>query len=691
MIDLVHIRQKQERELLGILAVACTPPEHPEVDVWGERNIVLSPKVTNRALAGPLKLDRRPYLRGPMRAFTEARYKHLLMIFSPQLGKTLIMQVILGYIIDQDPGPAMMAYPGQIMAKKRSKNHVKQLILDSPALMKHTTGWADDLQLYDYAFDNMRVTFAWAGSTTLLAGESIRFLFRDEADKWKHMDKAEAHPLDLVAERISSFDQFGRIIDATTLTTEDGFGWKLLNKSTFHECWVPCPHCGKPEQVDDIPLLVVEPVRHAGDVTRELTAREQELIHAGAWDLKKQDTDAPGLNYLRARLVNAGYQVLRWRGITGFTGIRDPMEVERHAHYKCMCCEQPIEHRHVLEMTKHGKWVPRFPDRDIAGFWCPTWYRAVTISSFGSVARRWVEAQGDKEKLQRSITQDLNEPWQELGVQQTEDDITVHCRGYDPDTIPFEPVFVFLTVDLRDPEIHYVIRAWGEHETSARVRYGLLPRLQKFNAGDEATGRTIEIIDRIRMLTFRGPKGHTYGINLTGIDSGDDTDEVYAYCRTRPGCVAMKSEDMKQILTYSRPEKLPGATEARPDSAYLIGWQHEYFADTLVSKMRITPGPEQSLAPGEWALPREAGEDYTQHMIAERKVEHKTRWGKTIKRWKQYSHKNHWLDCERMQVALARFSMVGDHKPEEDEENTPAPSGGAVMGRDFSDLAKRLR
>jgi phage terminase large subunit GpA-like protein len=682
-----HWRKVHEAQLRGLLSKAFEPAEKLNVDEWGERNIVLNPKVTQRATSGPLKLDRRPYLRGPMRAFTEPKYRHILMIFSPQLGKTLVMQTILGYCIDQDPGPAMMAFPGQIMAKNRSNNHIKPLILDSPKLKSHTTGRAKDLQNFDYRLDTMRVMFGWAGSAVILASESIRYLFRDEIDKWKHLNKEESHPLDLAAERISSFDEFGRIIDATTLTTEDGAGWKLLNLSTFHEDWVPCPNCGRPDEMEDVPLLVVDPVDHVDDVDRELTAQERESIKANAWDMGKPFTNHAALLHLQARMIRAGYQVMRFRGITGFKGIKEPLEIQEKAYYECVHCKAHIEHKEVLEMTKQGKWVPRFPERDIAGFWCPTWYRALKKSSFGTVARKWIEAQGDKEKLQRCVTQDLNEPWQELGVQLTEDDIKKNCREYERDEIPFEPLFIFCTVDLRDPEIHYIVRAWGYYETSALLRYAVLPRLQKFKAGDEPTGKTIEILDTIRGMTFRlkGDKSRVYGINLMAIDSGDDADEVYVYCRKHPGTVAMKSEEMTQILQFSRPEKIKGEKEARPDSAFLITWGHEYFADTLVSKMAISRDN-----PGEWMLPMHTGDDYVQHMLAEKKVEEKTRWGRVKKRWKQ-SKKNHWLDCERMQIALARVANVADAKPPENKKAAAPSTGNSdMMGRDFSDFTNRL-
>lgn len=658
-----------ERVLNDLMGKLIDPGERCTADVWAEGKIEISGR--GNRFSGPFQIARTPYMRGPLIAYTCPRYRRIILVWGAQTGKTLCMQITIGYDVDQDPGPEMIVYPDKNTAKRRSRNHIRRLIDDTPALAKHRTHHGDDLQTFEYSLDRMTINLGWAGSPNVLASEPVRYLKRDEIGKFKHTDKSEAHPLELSARRTVSFDYLAKIFDATTPALVDAPGDKDLKESTFHEFWVPCPRCGKPHDVKDVPWLVVNPLDFVDD-------------------LPSGSTETQGIAALKKRMEAAGYQVIRWRNIAWDHDTKDVDAAARSAHWVCEYCKANIHHREVHAATLKGKWIPRFPERNEAGFHLPSWYRNLDSTSFEAVVARWLKAQGDPKRLQDVINSDFAEGFEELGLAKTQEEIRGRCRDYAPDTIPFVPFFVFLTVDIRDPEIHIIIRAWGENECSALVRYAVLPRLQKLREGEERTGETLAIIDQARSLTFKASDGELYGIDLTGIDSGHDTDEVYAFCRKRPRCVALKGEyGMRQVLTYSRPEKIPGRNEASPDSPWLISWQQDYFADTLIAKMNISTG-----APGEWILYREIGQDLIDHLMAEKKVTVKARWGHTQKKWKLFGGKpNHWLDCERMQIVLARFANVRDLRRPSGESSPPSeqPPPHILGGRDVNRMMNRVR
>lgn len=250
--------QESERVLTSLLARLVDPGERCTVDVWAEGKIQISGR--GNRYSGPLQLARTPYMRGPLIAYTCARYRRIILVWGAQTGKTLCMQITIGYDIDQDPGPEMIVYPDKNTAKRRSRNHIRRLIDETPALQRHRTHKEDDLQTFEYALDRMTINLAWAGSANVLASEPVRYLKRDEIAKMKHTDKSEAHPLELSARRTVSFDYLAKIFDATTPALVGMPGDKDLKESTFHEYWVPCPRCGKPDQVKDVPWVVVNPL-----------------------------------------------------------------------------------------------------------------------------------------------------------------------------------------------------------------------------------------------------------------------------------------------------------------------------------------------------------------------------------------------------------------------------------------------
>lgn len=643
-----------ERALAEFLRGLLDPGTRLPVDEWAEKYLDLSPRVTR--YSGRVRIDRTPYMRGPLRAYTQGKLRRHVFIWAPQVGKTLMLQIIMGYDVDNNPGPMMIVYPDRNTAKRRSRKHLLPLIRDSAVLNRHTTGRPDDLQLFEYALDRMTINVAWAGSPSMMAGESIRHLRRDEFAKYKHNDKDEAHPMELSKRRVAAYSPGETIVDATTPGLVGKYGDKDLKEGTWHEYWVPCPHCGKPDQVQHIQ----DPV---------LDVAEAELVG------------------IRDQLTAAGFQVLEWDNITWDKKQKSTEAMAATAHYVCPQCQGRVEHHQVHAMTLLGKWVPRYADRAHYSWHLPSWYRDMAESTFSAVVERWLKALGDPTKIQDCLNGDRAIGYEEQGVQKTESEIRKNCcRGYALRTVPFTPVFLFMTADLRAPEIHFVVRAWTYDETSGQVIYGVLPRLKAWREGDIPTGESLAVLDKLLERTYKAVDGHEYPITLTGIDSGFNTDEVYAYCRTRGNCVAMKSEEgMTQILKFSKPEIEPISKAPRPDSCNLVSWNHTYFADVLDGRMGVGEG-----LPGEWMLPNDIGDDLLVHLIAEKKKQITSRWGRGRTAWVTVNKRNHWLDCERQQFVLARLLDLAGMKPTQPEVPAPRETTTNFMGRDVSGFTDRF-
>jgi phage terminase large subunit GpA-like protein len=549
--------------------------------------------------------------------------------------------------------PVMMAFPDQNMAKRRSRGHIKPMIAENPVLQRRVLQKLDAVQNFSVQFDRMTMNLAWAGSPSAIASEPVRYLFRDESEKWKHKDKSEGHPLELSAVRVTSYGDLAKIVDATTPGLDDGFAMNNLRAGTYHEFFVPCPKCGRQDELGNLPHLVTD-------------ASQEEI---------------------KDLIVRAGYQKLVWEQITGWDAERDPEKVARLAVYECEHCKHRFPHSEVIRITQAGRWIPRYPDRSCAAFQLAKWYRDLPSCSFGSVAKAFYKAKDNPVELQSWVNNSKAEGHKQVGHEVKEDVIRSHCRAYEDGTIPFVPLFVFMTVDVRDPEIHLVIRAHGENCKTARVRAQVMPRLWKPKPGEPVTGESLAILDVVRELTFPAADGKQYPINLTGIDSGWDTDEVYEYCRTRPRCVAMKGEEnMHQVVHYSQPLIDAQTNKPRSDSPWLIAFQKGYFQDRLlISRMKTTAG-----APNDWMLPREVDDGYVSQLASERKVVKKNKWGRPVGMWVKFAE-NHFLDCENMQEALQDFSNVRDLRLPEGTPVTPDPEPATLMGRDVSGFMQRLK
>ena len=108
------------------------PPEKLTLDEWSDKHRRLSPE--SSAEPGPWRTERTPYLREPMRAFTDPKVRNIVMVASSQVGKSEFELNAIGYIIDQAPGSVMYVQPNLDAARKFSRQRISTMIRDSKVL-----------------------------------------------------------------------------------------------------------------------------------------------------------------------------------------------------------------------------------------------------------------------------------------------------------------------------------------------------------------------------------------------------------------------------------------------------------------------------------------------------------------------------------------------------------------------------
>ena len=107
------------------------PPEDLTVNEWADKYRIL-PETS--AEAGPWRTSRTPYLREPMRAFTDPNVNRIVMVASSQVGKSELELNIIGYIIAQDPGSILYIQPAEADGKKFSRQRIAPMIKACPTL-----------------------------------------------------------------------------------------------------------------------------------------------------------------------------------------------------------------------------------------------------------------------------------------------------------------------------------------------------------------------------------------------------------------------------------------------------------------------------------------------------------------------------------------------------------------------------
>lgn len=543
------------------------PPEQLTVSQWAERYRVMDSRSSARP--GPWRNHVTPYLVGIMDAFNDYSVEEIIFAKPTQVGGTETLQNMLGYCVMQDPGPTMLVYPTDILAESISENRLVPMCRLSPALSnRFRERVSSKLELQ---FDSSYVSLCGANSPSSLASKPIRYLFLDEVDKYPSASKKEADPISLARERTKTFHN-RKVYMCSTPTLRTGQIWRSMEGADAEmHYFVPCPHCGK---------------------KIELQFKQLKIPNG---DGKSNAERADG------------------------------------AVYVCQICGAVITDGQKPKMLEQGKWQCVRGNRDRAAtvaFWLNTLYSPFV--RFSQMAKAWLDAQGDPERLQNFINSWLAEPWENTQLRTSADTVMKRQTQTDEFVVPGWAKLLTGGVDVQRGCLYWTVRAWGDHMTSQNIAHG-----QAMN---------FEEVERAMNLEYCRENGERMVVGLALIDSGDQTDDVYAFCvANQDWALPCKGSSIPMMSHYRI--SVVNKTGSAANGMRLVLVDGGRYKDMIASRMSRENGP------GSWMVYQGCDREYAEQVTAEQKV--LDRGGK--ERWvlKRANGDNHYLDCEVYAAAAA--------------------------------------
>ena len=208
---------------------------------WADNRRILDGKTSS--MPGPWRTSYTPYLAGIMDAFTEPEVEEISFVKPTQTGGTETLLNMIGYVIDEDPGAAMLTLPKEELGEHVSDNRLRPMMELCPTLRDKFDKNSKRLELQ---FDGMYLVITGANSPSSLASHPIRYLFMDEVDKYPVAAGKEADPRSLARERTKTYDSNKKIVNTSTPTFENGPIWTdWLRADSQYQYFVRCPHCGE--------------------------------------------------------------------------------------------------------------------------------------------------------------------------------------------------------------------------------------------------------------------------------------------------------------------------------------------------------------------------------------------------------------------------------------------------------------
>lgn len=460
---------KTARELWQYISKnGLKPLPKTSVSRWADNHRMLSSGIS--AEPGKWKTSRAPYQKDIMNAFTESGIHRVVVKSSSQIGKSDMMNNVIGRFAHLDPCAIMMIQPTIDMAQDYSKTRIAPMIRDTKVLnnLFYDVKSRDaNNTILSKVFPGGRLIMCGANSPAGLASRPIRILLADEVDRFPDSAGTEGDPVDLAAKRMTTF--WNSCMGLFSTPTNEGSSRidEEYLAGTQEEWQHKCPNCGEYHLLRHIDMTVdyKEIKTPSGKKTVIVNDVKWRCPHCGFSFSEKEMKQTPQ-KYI-SRNADALKNGIRSFFVNGFT----------------------------------SPWM--------------TWTR---------IMREWLEAKGDPEREKVIMNTVFGESYKQKGAFEDEQIFLRRRESYGAE-LPNGVLLLTAAIDTQDNRLEYEVVGWGKEEECWGIRKGIV-------LGAPNQARTWKEIDNILDKTYHFAAGKGLKVVRTFIDSGGHyTSDVYNYCQ----------------------------------------------------------------------------------------------------------------------------------------------------------------
>lgn len=460
---------KTARELWQYISKnGLKPLPKTSVSNWADNHRMLSSGIS--AEPGKWKTSRAPYQKDIMNAFTEPGIHRVVVKSSSQIGKSDMMNNVIGRFAHLDPCAIMMIQPTIDMAQDYSKTRIAPMIRDTKVLnnLFYDVKSRDaNNTILSKVFPGGRLIMCGANSPAGLASRPIRILLADEVDRFPDSAGTEGDPVDLAAKRMTTF--WNSCMGLFSTPTNEGSSRidEEYLAGTQEEWQHKCPNCGEYHLLRHIDMTVdyKEIKTPSGKKTVIVNDVKWRCPHCGFSFSEKEMKQTPQ-KYI-SRNADALKNGIRSFFVNGFT----------------------------------SPWM--------------TWTR---------IMREWLEAKGDPEREKVIMNTVFGESYKQKGAFEDEQIFLRRRESYGAE-LPNGVLLLTAAIDTQDNRLEYEVVGWGKEEECWGIRKGIV-------LGAPNQARTWKEIDNILDKTYHFADGKGLKVVRTFIDSGGHyTSDVYNYCQ----------------------------------------------------------------------------------------------------------------------------------------------------------------
>jgi len=223
-----------QKELLSSFVESFNPPFTGSVYQWCNQNVDL-PQAYR--YTGRFDVSLSPYLVQPFDDLLDPRVKMVNLIGATQIGKSLLAELYIPFIICNDAGPVLRLHQSDEMAHTFMETRLLPLLRNTPPVAKMLAGNRNAAKKDIIIFPHMAVKVSSA-KESMLHGQSIRFLLLDEAHIF-----LDAGTIDKALARTTAFAGRRKIVISSQPNRAGSELEKYFNVGMIYEWEWLCPKC----------------------------------------------------------------------------------------------------------------------------------------------------------------------------------------------------------------------------------------------------------------------------------------------------------------------------------------------------------------------------------------------------------------------------------------------------------------
>ena len=213
-----------------------SPPYSGSISDWCHENVSLPPAY---AIPGKFSVDSSPYLIQPFDDLRDPKVMMVNIIGATQIGKSLLAELFLPFVVVNDPGPALRLHQNDDIASVFTTTRLLPIFRNckpTKMLLRGGSRFAASKKGIDFPHMNIKVSSA---KESVLHGLSIKYILMDETHLY------DVGVIEKVIARTTAFAGRRKIIISSQPNQAGSELEKWYNKGLIYEWQWMCPKCKK--------------------------------------------------------------------------------------------------------------------------------------------------------------------------------------------------------------------------------------------------------------------------------------------------------------------------------------------------------------------------------------------------------------------------------------------------------------